>query len=253
MYINLEKAVKEFKNYTNNFDVNDKKIDLKIYHSIRVMKVSEEIAKRLNLSQEQIELASLIGLLHDIGRFDQYKISKTYIDLQSFDHGDYGVEILKNDIRKYVDNNKYDEIIFKAIKNHNKFCIQDNLNEEELLFARIIRDADKTDILYEVVNMFFKGEEEKVNSSIISDEVFDEVMQKNLVKRRKDRKIEYIDNVISVMAMTFDINFKETFNMISENNYIERIFQRYELKDEKSKERFKIIRDFLIDYINANK
>ena len=100
MYIDLDNAVSKFKIYTKQFDTKDKNIDRKIYHSIRVMEVSKDIATRLNLTQEQIEIASIIGLLHDIGRFDQYKIHQTYRDLESFDHGDYGVEILKNNIIK---------------------------------------------------------------------------------------------------------------------------------------------------------
>ena len=35
-----------------------------------VLSLSTEIAKSLNLSDEEVDLASLIGLLHDIGRFE---------------------------------------------------------------------------------------------------------------------------------------------------------------------------------------
>ena len=249
MYIDLDNAVSKFKIYTKQFDTKDKNIDRKIYHSIRVMKVSKDIATRLNLTQEKIEIASIIGLLHDIGRFDQYKIHQTYRDLESFDQGDYGVEILKNNIRNYVKTDKYDDLIFKAIKNHNKFAIEEGLNSEELLFAKIIRDADKTDILYESANIFFKGDEEDVNSSTVADEVFDEVMNKKLVKRKKGRRIDYIDNVISVMAMVFDINFKETFQIINEKNYVIDTLKRYHLKDDVSEKRLRIIEKFVSDYI----
>ena len=249
MYIDLDNAISKFKIYTKQFDTKDKNIDRKIYHSIRVMEVSKDIATRLNLTQEQIEIASIIGLLHDIGRFDQYKIHQTYGDLESFDHGDYGVEILKNNIRNYVKTDKYDDLIFKAIKNHNKFAIEEGLNSEELLFAKIIRDADKTDILYESANIFFKGDEEEVNSSTVADEVFDEVMNKKLVKRKKGRRIDYIDNVISVMAMVFDINFKETFQIINEKNYVIDTLKRYHLKDDVSEKRLRIIEKFVSDYI----
>ena len=76
MYIDLDNAISKFKIYIKQFDTRDKNIDRKIYHSIRVMKVSKDIATRLNLTQEQIEIASIIGLLHDIGRFDQIVLYK---------------------------------------------------------------------------------------------------------------------------------------------------------------------------------
>ena len=156
---------------------------------------------------------------------------------------------MKNNIRNYVKTDKYDDLIFKAIKNHNKFAIEEGLNSKELLFAKIIRDADKTDILYESANIFFKGDEEEVNSSTVADEVFDEVMNKKLVKRKKGRRIDYIDNVISVMAMVFDINFKETFQIINEKNYVIDTLKRYHLKDDVSEKRLRIIEKFVSDYI----
>lgn len=51
--------------------------------------------KMLGLSKEEIQLATLIGLLHDIGRFEQYVRFKNYGVIKEFDHGDYAVEILK--------------------------------------------------------------------------------------------------------------------------------------------------------------
>ena len=70
--MDLEKAQKEFIKYTENYDLRDSNIIRKQLHSIRVMELSEKIAKRLNLSKEKIEIATLIGLLHDIARFEQY-------------------------------------------------------------------------------------------------------------------------------------------------------------------------------------
>ena len=45
-------------------------------HTYHVADNAREIAKKLNLSKEDIELAELIGLLHDIGRFEELKITK---------------------------------------------------------------------------------------------------------------------------------------------------------------------------------
>ena len=114
--IDLDKAKKEFEKYVKPYDIQNAKISRKIAHSYRVVEVSEQIAKSLNLTEEDIELAKLIGLLHDIGRFEQIRIYDTFSDKDSIDHANLGVKILFEDglIRNFIEENKYDEIIYKA-------------------------------------------------------------------------------------------------------------------------------------------
>lgn len=171
MKINIEEAKEEFIKYTEKFNTKDENIERKQQHSLRVMKIAEQIATNLKLNEEQIQLATLIGLLHDIGRFKQYTDIEVGNNLEEFDHGDYGAKVLFEEglIRKFIETNKYDEIIKKSIKNHNKFSIETGLTQEELLFAKLIRDADKIDILYESIDIYYKNNEEEVNKSVLSE------------------------------------------------------------------------------------
>ena len=120
--------------------------NLKVTHTYHVAENSKNIAEKLNLSKEDIELAELIGLLHDIGRFEELKITKELNSIK-FDHATYGSKMLfeKGMIRNFVEDSQYDEIIKKAIENHSKLTIEKGLNERELLHSKIIRDADKLD------------------------------------------------------------------------------------------------------------
>ena len=148
--IDLKKANVEFDKYVKNYNSEDKKIALKIEHIKRVSEISGIISENLNLDKENIELAKLIGLLHDIGRFEQIKQYNTFSDKDSIDHGKLGVEILfkQGKIRNFIKSAKYDEIIKKAILNHNRKEIEKGLNPKELLHSKIIRDADKIDMLH---------------------------------------------------------------------------------------------------------
>lgn len=92
--IDINTSIEEFKKYSNKYDMTNKNIERKYYHSFRVMHESKYIAENLNLSQEQIDLATLIGLLHDIARFEQMKKYGTFNDVLSVDHGDLGAKIL---------------------------------------------------------------------------------------------------------------------------------------------------------------
>lgn len=250
MKIDLENAKKEFIKYSEKFDLMKPEIKRKQTHSLRVMSISKEISVRLGLDEEQIQVATLIGLLHDIARFKQYTEYETFSDLRSFDHGNYGVKILENDIRKYIETDKYDEIIKKAIKNHNKFEIEDGLSEEEMLFAKIIRDADKIDIIYEATEMFWNGEEDNVNNSKISEKVWNQILDKKLIKREKNVELTGLDSVLSVLAFVYNIYFNESFEILKERNYIDKIFNRFNVKYEKTK--MEEIKNIINKYIEDN-
>ena len=250
MDINMENAKEEFIKYTENYDLTDENLDGKQKHSLRVMQISEEIARDLKLNQEEIKLAALIGLLHDIARFEQYTKYKTFRDLDSIDHGDYGAKILKKEIRKYVELPQYDEIIIKAVKNHNKYKMEDGLSEKEELFAKIIRDADKIDILFEAVEMFWKGKEEIVENSTITEDVIKQFNQNNLIKRRKKERPENsINKIITVIAFIFDLNFDISLKYVQENNYIDILVDRIEYKNDDTKQKMEDIRKCAKEYI----
>ena len=86
--MNIKNARIEFKNYVKNYNPQDPKIALKISHIERVSQKAKELAISLNLSQEDINLAELIGLLHDIGRFEQIRIYNTFMDKDSVNHAE---------------------------------------------------------------------------------------------------------------------------------------------------------------------
>lgn len=255
--INIEKAKEEFLKYTSNYDASDSNIHRKIYHSLRVMELSTQIAKSLNLNEEEISLATLIGLLHDIARFEQYRIYRTYSDRKSIDHGNFGVKILEenNFIRNFIETDKYDSIIKTAIKNHNKFKIEEGLDEKKLLFSKIIRDADKLDIFYETVEkMLWNSEKDKkeIESSEISEEYLKKIINNEIIE--KDKKEESrIDTYVFVITLMYDINFKYSFEYILKENFVDNILNRFNYTDTATKQIEKIresARKFLNEKVN---
>ena len=234
--IDLDKAKKEFEKYVKPYDIQNAKISRKIAHSYRVVEVSEQIAKSLYLTEEDIELAKLIGLLHDIGRFEQIRIYDTFSDKDSIDHANLGVKILFEDglIRNFIEENKYDEIIYKAIKNHNKYAIEEGLDERELLHAKIIRDADKTDI-YEVYirdianNANVAYNYDNVSKERITNKVLKSIQEHKLVNRY-DTKNE-ADKFAAALAFVFDFYFKKGLEIVKERQYITKLINRVKTKD----------------------
>ena len=249
--IDIEKCKEEFRKYVKKYDLENDDVKRKYEHSLRVMEDSKKLAKLLDLNNDEVEIATLIGLLHDIGRFDEYSIKKD----NNFDHGDHGVEILKKDnyILNYIDNEKYIEIILKSIKNHNKLEIEKDLDEKTLMFCKIIRDSDKIDILYEGVYIFWNKKEEKENveNTKFSKYMEEEFIKQKQIKRLSNIKNDTIDGLFMLLSYVYDINFKETLQMIKKENYINKILSRFNFKDEIIKEQVNKFRDILNKYVKG--
>ena len=86
MKTKLEEA---FDNYVNNFDMKDKQINFKYRHSYKVKELMKELAIKFGLTPKEVEVAEVIGLLHDIGRFEQIRKKGSCSDCKTgIDHAD---------------------------------------------------------------------------------------------------------------------------------------------------------------------
>lgn len=251
--ININKAKEIFLEYVKKYDAKNLKIARKIEHTIRTAEVALKIAKELDLNEEDILLAGLIGLLHDIGRFEQIRVYDTYNDSISIDHAKQSNIVLFEEgyIRKFIDEDKYDEIIKKAIWNHNKANIEEELDERILLHAKIIRDADKTDI-YEVFKREEKGkglyDYDVIGTYKMTDSVFEELKKCKQI----DRNIlkNDLDWFVSNLSYTFDYNFKPGLNIIKENEYINIMINKITNTSEENKLRLQEIKEVILNYID---
>ena len=220
--------MKCFDEYVYKYNMDDSSIKYKYYHSYRVMNIMEMLATKLNLSEEDIYLAKVIGLFHDIGRFEQRKIYNSYSD-KNMDHGDYGIEVLKEENildKTNIDKKDY-EVVYSAIKNHNKFMIEEGLNARQLFFSKLIRDADKLDILYVLgsreFDIFKQGEGE------LSEKVKRDFFNNNPLEYYKVKTSS--DEMVARFCFVFDINFKESFEIIYREKYYEKIYDKINNKD----------------------
>ena len=205
----------------------------------------------MGLNQEDIELAELIGLLHDIGRFEQVRLYHTFVDRDSINHGEYGAKILFEEglIRKFIKEDKFDEIIKLAIINHNRAEIQEGISEREKLHCKIIRDADKTDIFKILVTGDKKAVWEKADLSDdkISDEIYREFIEEKKIDYKERRTSA--DILVSHFCYIYDLNFAITRKIIKENNYIDQLYKRFKFNDEETMKRFNNIYKISKEYI----
>ena len=149
MKIDRARAQKAFADYAAHYNAADAKVKLKIDHTYRVAALCARIAQSLALPPEDVDLAWLSGILHDVGRFEQLRRYNTFIDAQSVSHAALSVAVLFDEgrIRDYLDDAGADALLHTAVEWHSAFRLPEALDDRTRLFCQILRDADKIDIL----------------------------------------------------------------------------------------------------------
>lgn len=252
--IDIIRARTEFDHYLDGFDRDNEKIRLKIIHTNEVVRCAGEIAKRMGLTQEDRELAEVIALLHDIGRFEQMRKYDSF-EPATMNHAHFGVKLLFGSdnprIRSFVASDQWDEIIREAIGRHSDYSVGYIEDERILLHAKLIRDADKLDncrvkLTYDM-KLLLGMEAEEIGAQPVTDIVFQACMNHKSV-RLADR-ITKMDYWVSYIAYFFDINFRETFQIIKENDFVNRITDRVPYSNPDTRDKMEQIRRMVNEYI----
>ena len=239
--MNIEKIKSVFDEFVHSYDMNESPIRLKYEHSYRVMNICKGIAEDLELSKEDTELAMVIGLLHDYARFEQWKQFKTFNDADSIDHGDLAISKLfgNNEIFKFDIPISYYQTIYAATKYHNKYEYPRNASSRDMLFCKLIKDADKLDIFYLIsVGKIMITDDESDITDVISNEFYEEKLL-----RKEDRKTNS-DKIVFYLGMMYDLNFKYSYKYIKENGILEKMYDLIN-RNEKFKTYFNHIDNYI--------
>ena len=234
----MNKYMEYFTNYVfNNYDMNNGLISLKYYHSLRVAKLMEILANKLELSDDDKLLAFKLGLCHDLGRFYEIVKMGKFKDIE-FDHGTYSNKILYND--SFIDYMDVDEnLLFrKAVYNHNKKDITNDLNNREKLFVNLLRDADKIDILW--LRSFGKHLEfnKPANPNILNCYLRNQSLDLKDIKNSTDSTILYL-------SFFKDLYYKVSHDYIDDYDYLNLFLGNVTVDKER-----KVLFDTLVNKVN---
>lgn len=255
MKINREIVCQRFADYTSAYDASDEKIKLKIDHTYRVAVLCEVIAKEQKLPQEEVDLAWLLGMLHDIGRFEQLRRFGTFSDADSVDHAALGADILFGEngkIREYATDAAEDCLIETAIRNHSAYRVQEGLDARTVLFCNILRDADKIDILR--VNVEVPLEEiynvttDELRSSVVTGAVMQAFGEHHAVLRSLKRTP--VDHVVGHMALVFELVFPVSVRLVETQGYLDMLLN-FESENPRTREQFEGLRMDMREYLKS--
>ena len=250
----MEKAklIEVFSVYAKNFDFDDPIIALKYNHGLAVANLSYEIAESLLMSEQQKLLSYFIGLVHEIGSFENWKKTKTYQDTITTK------QILFNDnlIEKFNIEKTDQKIVMLSINGLNekndeeinnyckKFKESEKKIEEIIKYQNILLDANILDLFG-----MMKRKSLPVIHATNSKESLSKIIFKNFKDENKASVEDVqskLDEVIYFLSLFYDLKFNYSIQYALKLDFAEAIYEYYypELNDKERERLTHIIQNF---------
>lgn len=250
--INKQKTKEAFADYVKDYDVKDPKVDLKIRHTYKVAEISEEIAR--TVPKVDKDLAWLVGMMHDIGRFEQLRRYDTFIDAESVDHASFGCELLYEQglCQKMYDDRGLDDFVRSAISVHSMYRIPESVEEDVLPYAKILRDADKIDIIR--ANMETKLEDiynvthEELYHAEVTREVLENFAKKQATPRALKRTA--IDHVVGHISLTYELEYPKSLSIMKHQGFLTKMME-FPSENPVTRQQFAVIREMMEDFLET--
>lgn len=242
--VDRKRAIAAFDAYTADYDRTDEKIKLKVDHTYRVAALSERIGKSIGLEGQALDLAWTIGLLHDVGRFEQLRRYGTFVDADSIDHAQFGADILFRDgeIANYLaDDTPIDmlKLIETAVRSHSLYRIAEDMDERTRMYCHILRDADKIDIMRVNVDVPLEAIYNTTTQALKNSEVSGEVLASFSEEHATLRSLKKtpVDYVAGHISLVFELVYPISVRIVSEQGYLDRLLH-FESDCAKTREQF---------------
>lgn len=235
-------AVSNFELYVNSFSgltpEQQRNFQIKKEHTLRVASNARQLGEELELPADTLKAAVLAAVYHDIGRFHQIAEFSTLDDTTSTDHAELSVQIIKEKNFLGTETAEIQEVVLSAVLYHNKFELPRTLKDVSLEVAKLLRDADKLDIL-RVLTDYYTAKNQPANHMLtwdlpknpkVSPGVEKEIMAGKLVTRKE--VASETDVKIMQLSWIYDINFKTSVELILRNRYLDKIYNSLSKNDQ---------------------
>lgn len=231
----LDRFKRWFDRYTSRFfgddDYVNANLEQKQQHTRRTCHEIVLLARELALDEDEIRTAELIALLHDTGRFPQFAQYRTFNDTRGVNHGHLGVQVLRREGVLDVLPNRQRQWVETAVGLHGRKALPSALTGRALLFARLIRDADKIDIFRIVVDASRRYRDDPDNFLLeielpdepgYSPQVLDAILNERLIDFAKLRNLN--DARLCQLGWVYDLNFTPSLRRIDQCGFLEELF-----------------------------
>lgn len=204
-------------------------IHLKRDHTMRVVSCMEEIAAGERLSEQERLVACVIALLHDLGRFIQYRRWRTFRDSESDNHARLSLEVIRSENMLEELSAEERVLIEEGVRFHNLLKLPERYSSPTDLYIRLIRDADKLDIWQVFLEFYALPEEERASAVGLGFPDLPEVTPACIgsllagdVVRLEDARV-LNDFKLLQISWVYDLNFRSTCQLLQQRAYLERL------------------------------
>ncbi len=241
MHIDRKRATKAFQNYVEHYDANNARISLKVAHTYRVAMLCERITQNVASSSDypfgadDVQLAWLCGLLHDIGRFEQVRRYDTFNDALSVSHAALGVQVLFGHadprgplIRSFVPDDAEDALICSTTATHSDYRIPSSFDERTKAHCNVLRDADKIDIIRvnctsSIADIYGVSEDDMLHSEL-STTVVEAFYEHRTIPRGIRRTPA--DILVGHLCFAWELVYPESQRILREQGHIDQMLSR---------------------------
>jgi len=229
----LNPFLERFERYIerNNQDTPEKQkiIDFKRKHSLEVLEEAKGISRSIQLPARATFLVHIAALYHDLGRFDQFTRSKTFLDVRSLNHARLSIVALRKHGMLRELEPKERAIIQSVIILHNKRTLPQALNSKIGKLASILRDADK---LANIPAVLMHFEQSSLSDTLLPLDLEPDPVaytHKIFLNVKSGKVIDYGDlewiNDLKLAALGWanDLNFAYTCNEFLNRGFVDKL------------------------------
>ncbi len=201
---------------------------LKREHSLFVLENATAILQGLRAEGDIRDLTLLAALFHDVGRFPQYERFQTFKDSQSINHGLLGSRVLGNSGLLEGAGAQARRLIRGAVCLHNRMFLPKRIDAPLRFMARVLRDADKIDIIRVMLEHFGLPEGNPVvvlhvrpHPTAYTTAVYDKVWQ---AARGDYRELRWVNDFkLMLCGWVHDLNFAPSRRLLVERGLFDRL------------------------------
>lgn len=203
-------------------------IQLKIEHTRKVCEAMAQLSAGERLSADEARTAAAVALLHDVGRFPQYRRWRTFRDSDSDNHARLAVEVIReHNLLAGLDPAER-LLIEEAVRFHNLLEPPATVASPTRRYINLIRDADKLDIWRVFVELLAQPPEERASAATLGLPDLPETVSPACIAAlaagsvvRLETASCFNDFKLLQISWVYDLTCRTARRMLSERGYIQ--------------------------------
>jgi hypothetical protein len=207
-----------------------KNIRLKIEHTRKVCEAMTQLSSGENLSENESYIASAVALLHDVGRFPQYRRWRTFRDSESDNHARLAIDVIRDEQILTGIEPSEQLLIEEAVRFHNVLEPPVTIKSPTRRYINLIRDADKLDIWRIFVELLALPPEERASAATLGLADLPDTVSDTCIAALNSGSVVHLDTTtcfndfkLLQISWVYDLNFATSRKMVLERKYIQEL------------------------------